>query len=146
MPSILTEKSIRTFLFDRPELNPLLQGVKFDTNDIDEAIINVIDEFNMMSPPTTYSYKVENFPYRSLLLKGVTGHLLRGAAVNEAINQFDYAADGIQVNDKNKSGVFTQLGKDFWEEFKAAAQQVKVNQNINACYGIINSEYSSRPR
>ncbi len=147
MPApIITQNSIRIFLLDKPELNPLLQGVKFTTEDIDEAIINVIDEFNIMSPPTSYSYKVENFPFRSLLLKGVSGHLLKGAAVNEAINQLDYAADGIQVNDKNKASIFTQLGTGFWDEFKATAKEVKMNQNINAIYGTIGSEYRHRPR
>lgn len=137
----ITEQQIRVYLMDKPELNTLLRGVKFNSQEIEEAIINVIDTFNMMAPPTGFYYSVESFPFRSLLLTGVTGHLLRGAAVNEAINQLDYSADGVTVQDKNKAGLFTELGNNFWTEFKAMASQVKLNQNVSAAFGSSGSEY-----
>jgi hypothetical protein len=143
---IITEKEIRIFLLDKPELNTLIKGVKFDSTDIEQAIINVIDYFNVASPPTGQSYTVENFPFRFVLLTGIAGHLLKGAAVNEAINQLDYAVDGVTVQDKNKAGLFTQLGQGFWEEFKQMVRDIKVNQNVSAAFGSMASEYTYRVR
>ena len=140
----ITEKSIRIFMMDRPELNPLLSGVRFDTVDMEEAIVNVIDYFNMLPPPVV-SYTVETFPFRMLLLLGVSGHLLRGASINEASNNLSYAVDGVTVNDKDKASTFLQMGNSFWEEFKQLAQQIKISQNVAAAWGNAASEYSVYP-
>lgn len=141
---IITEKEIRMFIMDKPELNPLLAGVKFDSTDIDNGIINVISYFNEIPPYTGTNYTVENFPFRYILLIGLVGHLLKGAAVNEAVNQFDYSVEGVQVNDKNKAGLFTQLGNEYWSEFKDMVKQVKVSQNVNQLYNSFSSEYIRR--
>jgi uncharacterized protein (DUF2141 family) len=89
---------------------------------------------------------LEQFPYRSLLLLGTAAYLLRSGAINEAANQLTYAADGIQVNDKDKAQVFMSLAMSMQQEFKELGQQIKMNQNISQIYGVKHSEYVYRRR
>lgn len=144
--SILTAEEIRLFLLDRAELNPLLLGIRFTPEMIEQAIINTVDYFNLMNPPINEYYTVENFPFRALLLLGASGYLLRSAAVNEASNQLTYASDGVQVNDKDKAQIFLSIGGGLWEEFKQMATNIRININVGQVYGIKHSEYIYRVR
>ena len=144
--AIVTSEEIRMFLLDRAELNPLLLGIRFTPEMIEQAIINTVDYFNLMNPPTLNMYTVENFPYRSLLLLGASGYLLRSAAINEASNQLSYASDGVQINDKDKAQIFLTLGNSLWDEFKQLATNIKINVNVAQVYGVKHSEYIYRVR
>jgi hypothetical protein len=142
--SILTSEEIRLFLMDRAELNPLLLGVRFSPEMIDQAILNVVDYYNLLPPPASTMYTVESFPYRSLLLLGASGYLLRSAAINEASNQLTYSASGVQISDKDKAQIFLSLGGSLWDEFKALASNIKISNNISEAYGVKHSEYIYR--
>jgi hypothetical protein len=144
--SIITPEEIRMFLLDRAELNPLLLGIRFTSEMIEQAIVNTVDYFNLLNPPTMNMYTVENFPYRSLLLLGGAGYLLRSAAINEASNQLSYSSDGVQVNDKDKAQIFLSLGNSLWDEFKQMATNIKININVAQVYGVKHSEYIYRVR
>jgi hypothetical protein len=140
--TIITEKELRMWSMDRPELNTLVDNVRFSPEDIEEACINVVDIFNIMPPPNNHGYTVSTFPSRALLALGVWGWLLRGAAIGEASNNMTYSADGVQVNDRDKAEAFTSLGNSLWAEFRELAQGIKLTQSINKVYGIKPSEYS----
>jgi hypothetical protein len=135
----LTENDVRLFLMDRKELNPLLRGVRWSTEDIDSAINRSIDYFNE-TPPFIGSLSSLNFPYKYTLLVGVAGHLLRSASINEASNQLQYAADGITVQDKDKAEIFAKIGGLLWDEFKEKVTNIKVAQNISQAFGSSSSE------
>jgi hypothetical protein len=143
---ILTSEEVRLFLQDREELNPLLLGVRFTPEMIEQAMINAVDYYNLMNPPTGVMYSLEEFPYRSLLLLGTSAYLLRSGAINEAANQLSYSADGVQVNDKDKAQIFMSLAQSLQQEFKEFGQQIKMNQNIAQIYGVKHSEYIYRRR
>jgi hypothetical protein len=142
---ILTSEEVRLFLQDRQELNPLILGVRFTSEMIEQAMINTVDYYNLMNPPTGM-YTVETFPYRSLLLLGSAAYLLRSGAINEAANNLSYAADGVQINDKDKAQIFMSLAQNLQEEFKELGQQIKINHNISQIYGTVHSEYIYRRR
>lgn len=143
---ILTPEEVRLFMQDREELNPLLLGIRFTPEMIEQAMINTVDYYNLMNPPTGVMYTIETFPYRSLLLLGTASYLLRSGAINEAANQLSYTADGVQVNDKDKAQIFMSLGQNMQQEFKELGQQIKMNQNIAQIYGVKHSEYIYRRR
>lgn len=143
---ILTSEEVRLFLQDRAELNPLLLGIRFTPEMIEQAMLNTVDYYNLMNPPIGTMYSIENFPYRSLLLLGAAAYLLRSGAINEAANQLSYSADGIQVNDKDKSQIFMALAENLQKDFKELGQQIKMNQNIAQIYGVKHSEYIYRRR
>jgi hypothetical protein len=143
---ILTSEEVRLFMQDREELNPLLLGVRFTPEMIEQAMINTVDYYNLMNPPTGVFYTIESFPYRALLLLGTASYLLRSGAINEAANSLSYAADGIQVNDKDKAQIFMSLSQNMQQDFKELGQQIKMNQNIAQIYGVKHSEYIYRRR
>lgn len=138
--TILTEKDVRIFLMDKPELNPLLQGVRWSAEDIDKAMMMTVDFFNTIMPPTGNSYTVENFPFAHIMMLGTTGYLLKSAAVNQASNNITYMLDGVQVNDNDKADIFMKLGNDYWTEFKELATNTKLNQNVALYFGHYGSE------
>lgn len=139
----LTAKQLRLWAQDRPELNTLVDGIKFDDEQIDFAMKLTVDSWNTMPPPIG-EYTIENFPHISLMLLGTWAWLLRGAAIGEAQNHLSYSAEGVSIDDRDKAAVFTQLGKDFWEEFKDTAKQIKIAQNIADAYGYKGSEFRYR--
>lgn len=141
--TIITEDDLRLFAFDRPELNTLIDGVRFSSEAIERAAVTTVDRFNVLPPPVS-TYTVETFPSRWLLMTGIWGLLLRGASIGEASNNFSYSSAGVQINDRDKANIFMELGHQFWQEFLEAAKEIKVTQNINLCYGHIPSEYSYR--
>ena len=143
---ILTSEEVRLFMQDRTELNPLTLGIRFTPEMIEQAMINAVDYYNLMNPPTGVMYTIESFPYRALLLLGSAAYLLRSGAINEAANQLTYAADGIQVNDKDKAQIFMSLSENLQKDFKELGQQIKMNQNIAQIYGVKHSEYIYRRR
>jgi hypothetical protein len=143
---ILTGEEVRLFLQDREELNPLLLGIRFTPEMIEQAMLNTVDYFNLMNPPLGMMFSLESFPYRSLLLLGTASYLLRSGAINEAANQLSYAADGVQVNDKDKSQIFMSLSQNLQQDFKELGQQIKMNHNIAQIYGVKHSEYIYRRR
>jgi hypothetical protein len=87
---ILTPEEVRLFIQDRSELNTLILGVRFSPEMIEQAMINTVDYYNLMNPPTGVMYTLENFPYRSLLLLGTASYLLRSGAINEAANSLSF--------------------------------------------------------
>jgi hypothetical protein len=135
----LTEKDVRMFCMDKPELNPLLRGVRWSPEEIDGAIVHAISYFNE-TPPFVESWTAETFPWRFTLLLGVAGHLLRSASINQASNNLTYSLDSVSVNDMDKSDIFLRLGNGYWEEFKAMVQNIKVAKNISAAFGSVHSE------
>ena len=135
----LTQEDVRLFLMDRKELNPLLRGVRWNTDDIDGAINRCADYYNE-TPPFISTVSANNFPYRYTLLVGVSGHLLKSASINEASNQLQYNADGITVQDKDKAEIFAKLGGMFWDEFKDKVQNIKIAQNIGQAFATDYSE------
>lgn len=139
--SKLTEQDIRIFLMDKKELNPLLRGVRWSPDDIDQAISRCVDFYNE-TPPFVDSHVPSGFPYRYTLLVGVSGHLLRSASINEGSNQLDYSADGVTVQDKNKADIFAKLGDMLWAEFKDKVTNIKIAANVSLAFGNSPSELS----
>lgn len=141
--TIITEDDLRDFAFDRPELNTLIDGVKFSSAQIERAMVSVVDRFNILPPPSS-TYRVETFPSKALLTLGVWGWLLRGAAIGDAINNLSYSAAGVQINDRDKAQILTEIGSHFWQEFLDTAKDIKITQSINKVYGVTPSEYAYR--
>jgi hypothetical protein len=141
---ILTSEEVRMFLQDREELNPLTLGVRFTPEMIEHAMVNTVDYYNLMNPPTGIMYTLESFPFRSLLLLGAASYLLRSGAINEAANSLSYSASGVEVNDKDKAQIFLGISENLRNDFKELAGGVKMNQNIASIYGVKHSEYVYR--
>jgi hypothetical protein len=138
----LTSTEVRLFLMDKPELNTLLDGVRFSEEDIEFAQKMCCAYFNESAPRiASFQFDVEGFPFTYCMLMWVSGHLLRSAAINQASNNLAYSADGISVNDSDKAQIFMTLGKDMQDEAKDMIKQIKVQKNIENAYGFKSSEF-----
>ena len=137
----ITEKDIRIFMMDKPELNPLLRGVRWSPEEIDAALVHTVSMFNESPPNTGTYYTIEGFPWRYTLLLGAAGHLLRSASINEASNNLAYQLDGVSVNDKDKAEIFLKLGNQYWQEFKDQVTALKVQENLSMAFGSMESEH-----
>lgn len=140
----ISERDIRMFIGDRAELNTLIDGVMWSSEEIENAMLMAVDFYNLQMPISMTQYCIESFPYRSILLLGTCGFLLKGAAVNQAVNNLTYSAEGVQISDKDKAGIFTQLGQGFIDEFKEGVRNIKITENVAGFYSINHSEYSFR--
>ena len=143
--ALITEKELRIWAMDKPEYNTLVDGVKFGPAEIEQAQIHVVDVFNILPPPGPL-FTVETFPSRAIMLIGVWGHLLKGAAINEAQNELEYSADGVQINDRSHAKMFIEIGNQYWQEFIDLSKQIKLSHNIHNAYGGHGSEYRWRAR
>jgi hypothetical protein len=119
---------------DRKELNTLIRGVRWTTEDIDSAMNRVVDFWNE-TPPFINPQAKQTFPYRYMMLMGCAGHLLKSASINEASNQLQYQANGVTVQDKDKAEIFSKIGSDLWAEFKEKVTSMKAAQNIALAFG-----------
>lgn len=142
--SIVTEKDLRLFLMDKPELNTLISGVRWTPEMIELALQLTVDRFNLIQPPTGTSYTLENFGNKYLLLTGAAAFLLKSASIGDAANSFTYNADAVQVDDRDKAQIFLSLSKELEAEFKEQATNMKISQNISVVYGGHPSEYANR--
>jgi hypothetical protein len=124
---------------DRKELNPLLRSVRFSTEDINSAVEMTVSYYNSVPPFVDYQTS-NSFPWTWLLLTGVSGHLLKSASINEASNELNYEASGVSIQDKNKASIFSQIGGQLWEEFKAKVLDIKMSINIGSCFSSSPSE------
>jgi hypothetical protein len=143
--SIISNDEVSIFLMDKPKWNTLVAGTRWDSQQIDQAIVNSIDYINSASPPIRPQFTVETWPYRYILLIGVAGYLLKSAAIGDASNMLTYTAEGFSTSDRDKAEIFATMGSGFWQDFEAKVEQVKINMNVARAYGRKSSPYSSLP-
>jgi len=136
---MLTIDDIRLYIRDRPELNRLLGDVEFTNEQIDQAMKLTVMCFNELSPKTQYT--LENFPYQYTLLLGTLYHLLWGGGLSRMRNRLPYKAGDVQVDDEAHGQEEMQLSQQLYQQFMNAAISNKIEENVNAGWGIINSEY-----
>ena len=141
--NVVTSDEIRRFMMDRPELNTLVDGVRWDEKDVEQAMITCCDIYNSTTPIMLMDqYRVENFPYRYIMTIFCAGHLLRSAAINQASNQLTYSADGVTVDDNNKAQLFGAMSQELLGEAKDMMKQIKISKNVMGAYGGKASEYA----
>lgn len=136
----ITSGQVSRFLRDKAEDNILLDEVQFEEEDIRDATKFAIDEFNAMTPVT--SYTEESFPNDYILLLGVTAHLMSSEAFLQLRNQATYRdgdVENIGIDDKFQ--LYKGLGDAIKKEWKTVAQKYKQQMNMEGGYGSLSSGY-----
>ncbi len=126
-------RNVRLYLRDSPELNRLIAGVENSDRQIVWAIADTLDDFN--TTPHFTNYSLNNFPSRSLLLRGVVVALLESVGLLQTRNHLQFSDGGIQVGVSDKTPFiqsWIQLLKNSYEEKK---QRLKVAINIESAWG-----------
>ena len=132
----VTPDRIRAFMIDRgPEDNFLLDDVEMDTKSIQTAMQMVIDKFATIPPLITESYTVESFPYGAELVMGTAGYLLFMKGMNLTRNRLQHqSASGTAVDDKSRSEIYINLGRQMIDECMNNLRQIKQHLNIESGY------------
>jgi hypothetical protein len=133
-------QQVRSFTRDYPELNRLIAGVESSNRQIVWAIMDALDDFNT-SPPFT-RFGIEDFPSRSLFVRGIVCSLLESVGLLQTRNHLAFSDGGLQVGISDKTPfiqAWLQLFRNSYEEKKV---RLKIAYNIETAWGGgVHSEY-----
>lgn len=148
MPAIgnagyVTEMDIRLFMRDLdPAMNYLLDDVEFSPEEIRTAMTHTVDKFNdtppfIMTPNGTTGYTLNDFPFRSSLLRGTIANLLFIAAHRFRRNALKYNVPGGGVADQEKFMEYDGAGAQLWQEYNAWVAHTKRAINMEQGWAVI---------
>lgn len=131
---------VRLFMRDYPELNRLISGVESSNRQIVWAMMDTLDDFNTTPPFTSLS--MDQFPSRSLFVRGVVCSLLESIGLLQTRNQLTFSDGGIQVGISDKTPYIQSWLQVFRNQYEEKKMRMKVAMNIeNAWGGGIFSEF-----
>lgn len=148
---ILTRDEIRGFMRDYPGpvpntgvTNILLDNVEFSDDDLDRSVRFTVSRYNALTPVS--NIQSGDVPLYILLL-GASAFLLRSEAMRQIRNQAtvqDGDVTPIGIDDKHV--LYMNAAKMFSDEFLEMAKAVKIQRNMESCYGGFGSGYRGTAR
>lgn len=131
----MTDMEVRIFLGDSdPAANLLLDDYEFSPEEIRTAMNLAVDKWND-TPPDINRMDYDEFPYRSILLLGVSANLLAIAAHKYRRNSLAINAGGTSVNDQDKSREYDAAAARLREEYLHAIRTKKRELNSHLGWG-----------
>ena len=134
-------EDVKDFLRDTVEENFLTDEEDFSPERIERAIAFVVNDFNTTTVITSYS--VTTFPFRNILLLGVSAWLLKGLAVHQTRNHLSYSVAGVQIDDTDRGPAYAAIAANFQAEYEVKVRQLKNQLNLDEGFGSVSSEYRS---
>jgi len=131
----ITEMDIRRVMRDFPEMNNLLDDFEFTPEEVRTAQTLVVDEWNDMAP-SLVNYTVDNFPFRSIYVRGTIAYLLQMAAISAERNALSYNAGGASINDTGHEG-YTKLSAMLLDRVLRDMRLKKNEINYDQCWGVV---------
>ncbi|PIX39963.1 MAG: hypothetical protein COZ56_16015 [Armatimonadetes bacterium CG_4_8_14_3_um_filter_58_9] len=136
----ITSGQVSRFLRDFADNNILLAEVQFEEEDIADAMMFALAEFNAMTPIS--SYNADGFPNDWILLLGTAAHLMMSESILQLRNMATYQDGDIQnIGVDDKHAQYSQLGQNLKAEWKATAQKFKQQLNMENGYDSLSSGY-----
>ena len=121
--------SLRVFLRDFYDKNPLHADVEFVDDELLEALSNAADLANVIGRPTNWT--VSSFPNRYVLMLGGAAHLAKSESIRQLRNQSQYQDGNIQgVGMDEKHQYYLQLSQTLSAEFSGHVTQIKITSNL----------------
>lgn len=146
-PVILTVDQVRRFMRDYPDKNILLDDVEFTQEDINQGVEMVTSKYNIITPQTVITPQGWAINAQYLLLLGVAAYLIFSAAQLQLRNQATYQdGDIAPIGIDDKYPMYIQLYQQMNSEWMQLAQQVKIQNNLEAAYGCLASGYRNTSR
>ncbi len=142
-------EQVRMFLRDVPGKIPgsgseniLLDDVEFSDPELDFAKELAVSRFNSANPPIR-AHAAEAIPIDILLL-GVSGFLMNAESFRQLRNQVSASDGEVPLGIDDKHAAYVQLRKFLLDEYDTRVTAYKVQKNMSACWGSVNSGYSYR--
>jgi|GEM_PF-2943951 len=119
--------------------NVLLDNVEFSDDEIDGAIAFTVDWWNSITPISRVAPdQINSF----LLYMGVVSFLLQSESMRQVRNQASVQdGDVAPIGSDDKGPVYVQMSQVAMQRFETGAKQVKIQINMEACYGGFSSGY-----
>lgn len=131
---------VRSYMRDYPELNRLIAGEESSNRQIAWAILDALDDFNTTPPFTRFG--LNDYPSRSLLLRGVVCTLLESIGLLQTRNHLQFSDGGITVGVNDKTPFLQAWIQLFRNSYEDKKMKIKVAYNIESAWGGgIHSEY-----
>ena len=133
--------TVRMYLRDYPELNRLIRGQEHSDRMIAWAIADCIDDWNS-TPPLIPAVQLQNFPSKSLLLRGTVIALLESIGMLQTRNHLTFSDGGIQVGVSDKTPLIQSWLQLIGNRYEEKKQKLKIAINIELGWGQgLHSEY-----
>lgn len=125
--------------------NHLLQDREFDLAEICEAMVQAVETWNRLPPPISGGRRTtRNFPFLAPpVVSGVLASLYEMAARYYLRNDLEYAAAGVQVNDKRKADSYARISQQLMERFETWVTQEKTRRNNEGAFGNVGLYWGS---
>tara|TARA_B100000214_G_scaffold1422_1_gene1086 strand:+ start:3301 stop:3762 length:462 start_codon:yes stop_codon:yes gene_type:complete len=121
--------SLRLFMRDYFDKNPLHDDVEFTDEELDVALNQAVLHANVIGRPTNYT--LGNFPNKYVLNIGAVAHLQKSEAIRQLRNQASFQDGNIQgVGIDDKSSSYLQIAQMMQQEFTQHVQNIKVTSNL----------------
>lgn len=136
----LQVEEIRMFLRDQPGYNILLEDIEFSNDDIQLAMRLTVARYNALTPQT--SITGPQYLNEWVLLCGVCCILFRSEGARQLRNQMLTQDGNISpVGVDEKQDLYLAWSNTFCSEFDDKAQKIKIQNNMESCYGGFGSGY-----
>jgi len=133
--------TVRLYLRDYPELNRLIRGQEHSDRMIMWAVADAIDDWNS-TPPLIPRVDLQNFPSKSLLLRGIVISLLESIGLLMTRNHLTFSDGGIQVGKNDKTPLIQSWLQLIGNRYEEKKQKLKIAINIELGWGQgMHSEY-----
>ena len=125
------------FLRDTPDENNLHDDIVFPNDLIQLAIRLTVSKWNSITPITNITDPALIPEY--VLLCGVCGHLLKSEGIRQMQNQMMTQDGNIsQAGLDEKESLYYRWATHFQQEFKSFAQNIKIQNNMEAVFDSCN--------
>lgn len=122
-------ESLRQFMRDYVDMNPLHDDVEFSDEELEVALSQACLHANAIGRPTNYN--VSSFPNAYVLNIGAVSHLQKSEAMRQLRNQASFQDGNIQgVGIDDKSSGYLQLAQMMQQEFTQHVQNLKITSNL----------------
>lgn len=132
---------LRSYLQDTAELNTLMEEQECTDFDLYMALQDTMEQINYEYIPET-TWAIDTVPSWNALKFGAILQILTMKGILSARNTLTFNdAGGIQVSDLDKYGRYINYFNVLLNNFHRSVSLIKLQLNIDGCYGGVHSEY-----
>lgn len=132
---------IRSYMRDYPHLNKLTGENEHSDSQIDDAIFDVLEDYNTCTP-VLRPIDLEKFPSLELLKLGAIWKLLTSASILFYRNELPYNDGDVSINDDSKGNPYEQLAMRFRMLYTEKRDEIKYHINFSQGMGQFSSPYT----
>lgn len=138
----VTIADIRSHIRDRSASdNEILAQTEFESGEICAAALSAVNLYNQQHPFSgMQTISQINFPNKEMLMVGTLSFLLRNAYLGLVRNRQPINSGGLQVDDKSRADVYTQLAEGYRQEYLNWISAYKASLNRANFIGVSRSK------